>query len=70
MVAREGFTGRMTSEAGEGESAEDVWRKTDLGRGRTGSRDLACLKSSKEASVARVGEGAKEVVRVEVPAGH
>lgn len=62
MVAREGFTDRVTSEAGEGESAEVVWRKSDLGRGRAGSRDLAHLKNRKEAGVARVGEGVEEVV--------
>lgn len=67
MVAREAFTDKMAFEVSKGASGEDVWRKSDPGRKKDRFKSLeagvclACLKSSKEASVAVVGEEVKEM---------
>lgn len=72
MVAREGFTKKVTLEqslaVGGGASGKDVWRKSDPGGRKDRYRGLeagACLlgmESSKEASVAGVGEEVKEMM--------
>lgn len=68
MVAREAFSDKMTFEVDKGASGEDVWRKSNPGRKKDRFKIhevgvcLACLKSSKEASVAIVGEEFKEMI--------
>lgn len=65
MVAEEGFSEKVTFEVGMGVSGEDIWKKSNPGRrvGRFKSLEaevyLACVKSSNETSMARVGEMSK-----------
>lgn len=67
IVAKQGFTEKVTFVVDMGGSGEDVWKKGDSGRRKNRFKSLeaevclTCLRSDDEASMAGVEEEVKEV---------